>query len=170
MATIEFTVNRNQIQAGECAILHWRVNGVKEVYVYAEGERWREHGVVGEGQREVCPTQTTTYNLRVIHRDGSQEKHQIVVAVQSAVGSSVIQQFSVDRTSIRSGECVTFHWHVEGVKEVYFHREDISWQKHGVVGVGEANRCPTKTSTFCLRVVKRDDSVEKRCITVEVRQ
>jgi len=168
MATIEFTVNRTQIQAGECATLHWRVDGVKEVYVYAEGERWREHGVVGEGQREVCPTQTTTYNLRVIHQDGSKEKRQMVVTVQPATGSSVIQRFSVDRGEIRSGECVTFHWHVEGVKEVYFHREDNPWQNHGVVGIGEAQRCPAKTSTFCLRVVKRDDSVETRRITVYV--
>ena len=168
MATIEFTVNRTQIRAGECATLYWRVDGVKAVYLYAEGERGREHGVVGEGQREVCPTQTTTYNLRVIHQDDSREKRQIVVQVQPAAGSSVIQQFSVDRSEIRSGECVNFHWHVEGVKEVYFHREDKSWQNRGVVGIGEAQRCPAKTSTFCLRVVKRDDSVETRRITIRV--
>lgn len=168
MATIEFAVNRTQIQAGEGATLYWRVDGVKEVYVYAEGERWREHGVVGEGQRDVHPTQTTAYNLRVIHQDDSKENREIVVTVRPAAGSPVIQQFSVDRDRIRSGECVTFHWHVEGVKEVYFHREGNPWQKHGVVGIGEGKRCPSETSTFCLRVVKRDDSVEIRRIAVYV--
>jgi hypothetical protein len=64
---------------------------------------------------------------------------------------------------------VTFRWHVEGVKEVYFHREDIDWKSKGVAGVADAKRCPDKMSTFCLRVVKRDNSVERRCVTVKVR-
>jgi hypothetical protein len=81
----------------------------------------------------------------------------------------VVQNFSADRTEIRSGECVTFQWRVEGVKEVYFHRDDNPWQNHGVVGIGQAQRCPNETSTFCLRVVKRDDSVETHCITIHVR-
>lgn len=165
MATVEFSVSRNEIQAGACVSLYWRVDGVKAVYVYAEGEHWQEHGVVGEGQREVCPSQTMAYNLRVIHQDDSKEVRQIFVTVQPG---SVIQHFSVDRSEIRSGECVNFRWHVEGVKEVYFHREDNPWQDKGVVGVGEAQRCPSETSTFCLRVVKRDDSVEIGRITVRV--
>jgi hypothetical protein len=167
MATIEFSVSRNQIPAGECATLRWRVDGVKEVYVYAEGERWREHGVVGEGQREVCPTETKSYYLRAIHRDDSREDRQIVLTVQG--GTPAIQHFGVDRDEIRKGECVNFRWHVEGVKEVYFHREDIDWRDKGVAGIAEAQRCPNNTSTFCLRVVKRDNSVERRCITVRVR-
>ena len=166
MATIEFTVSRSQIQAGECATLYWRVDGVQAVYVYAEGEPWQEHGVVGEGQREVCPSQTTTYNLRVVHRDNTKEVRQIVVTVRAA---SVIQHFGVNRSEIRAGECVTFSWHVEGVKEVYFYREDNPWQDKGVAGIAEAERCPSGTSTFCLRVVKLDNSVEIGRVTVTVR-
>jgi hypothetical protein len=169
MATIEFGANRYEIRPGECATLHWRVDGVKAVYVFAEGQRWREHGVVGEGQREVCPQQTTTYRLRTILPDDSTEKREIVVRVGPAAGPPVIREFRADRGEIRRGECVTFHWHVEGVKEVYFHREDKPWHKRGVVGIGQAERCPSGTSTFCLRVVKLDGSVETRSITVRVK-
>jgi len=169
MATIGFGVSRNDIRPGECATLQWRVDGVKEVYVFAEGERWREHGVVGEGQREVCPSQTTTYRLRAVLPDGSTEKREIVVRVGPAAGPPEIREFRVDRDKIRSGECVTFYWHVEGVKEVYFHREDNPWKNHGVAGVGQAERCPSGDSTFCLRVVKLDGSVDTRCIPVKVR-
>jgi len=168
MATIDFSVNRTQIQAGECVTLHWRVSGVKEVYVYAEGERWREHGVVGEGQREVCPPQTATYNLRVIHLDGSKEERQVVVSVQPAAGPSVIQQFTVDRVEIRSGECVTFRWRVEGVKAVYFHPEGGRWQDYGVEGVKQQQVCPSQSTTYHLRVIKRDDSVETRHIPIYI--
>jgi hypothetical protein len=170
MAEIDFSVNRIQIQAGECVTLHWRVSGVKGVYVYAEGEHWQEHGVVGEGHREVCPQQTTTYNLRVTHLNGSKEIRQMVVKVQPAAGPSVIQQFTVDRVEIRSGECVNFRWHVEGVKAVYFHPEGARWQDYGVEGVKQQQVCPSQSTTYHLRVIKRDDSVETRYTPIYVQR
>lgn len=54
----------------------------------------------GEGQHEVCPSQTTTYNLRVIHQDDSKEVRKLVVAVRPG---SVIQHVSADRGEVRSG-------------------------------------------------------------------
>lgn len=169
MAEISFSANRNQIQAGECVTLYWRVAGVKAVYLFAEGEHWQEHGVVGEGQREVCPSQTTTYKLRVVMDDNSVQMREIPINVQGTAGQQVIQEFTVDKPEIRKGECAHFRWHVEGVKEVYFHREDNPWKEHGVAGIAETKRCPSGTSTFCLRVVKLDNSVETRCITVKVK-
>jgi DNA-binding response OmpR family regulator len=52
------------------------------VYFFPEGERWRDHGVVGVGEQQVCPPQTTTYRLRVIKADDSAEVHQITVQVR----------------------------------------------------------------------------------------
>lgn len=164
---IEFSVDPAVIQPGGCATLRWRVEGVQAVYVFAEGQHWREHGVVGAGEQQVCPAQTTTYRLRVIHRDGSAEVRTVEVRVQDQ--APVVQEFAADRTEIRAGECVTFRWRVEGVKEVYFHREDNPWQGHGVAGVAEAQRCPSGTATFCLRVVRRDDVVEVHRITIQVK-
>lgn len=165
---IRFSADRTSIQAGECATLRWRVEGVQAVYFFAEGERWREHGVVGKGEQQVCPPQTTTYCLRVIKRDGSVEVRKITIQVQPQVGAQVGHIFSVDRTSIQPGECVTFRWHVEGVKEVYFYPEGERPRDHGVVGVGEQQVCPSQTTTYCLRVVKRDDSVDVHKIAVQV--
>ena len=64
---------------------------------------------------------------------------------------------------------MAFRWHVEGVQAVYFFPEGQRWQDHGVVGVGEQQVCPTQTTTYCLRVIKRDDSVEIHYITVQVK-
>ena len=63
---IVFTVDRTDIRSGECVVFGWSVENVREVYFYAEGERWQDNGVVGEGQQRECPPHTTTYYLRVV--------------------------------------------------------------------------------------------------------
>ena len=104
----------------------------------------------------------------MINRDDSVDVRKIAIQVQAQAGSQISQIFSVDRVSIQPGEYVTFRWHVEGVKAVYFHAEGQPWQDHGVVGVGEQQVCPSQTTTYCLRVIKRDDSLEIHYITVRV--
>jgi len=164
----DFSVDKTSIQSGACVTFRWRVEGVKAVYFYAENQPWQDHGVVGVGEQQICPPQTVTYCLRVVKRDDSVEVRKITVQVQAQPEADVVQMFAVDRSEIRAGECVNFRWHVEGVKAVYFHAEGNTWQDRGVAGVGEAQRCPPKTTTFCLRVIKRDDLMEIHCITVQV--
>lgn len=166
---IRFRADREVIQPGESATLRWHVEGVKAVYFYAEGERWREHGVVGEGEQQVSPSQTTTYCLRVIKRDDTVEVRKRTIQVQPPRTAPIGEMFSVDKVEIRPGECVTFRWQVEGVKAVYFYAEGERWQDHGVIGVGEQKVCPSQTTTYCLRVVKRDDTVDVHRIPIRVR-
>lgn len=166
---IRFSVDRTAIQPGEQAVFHWRVEGVKAVYFFPEGERWKEHGVVGQGEQPVSPPHTTTYCLRVIKDDGTVEVRKITIQVQARAAAGMSQMFSVDRTEIRPGECVTFRWRVDGIKAIYFHPEGQRWQDHGVVGEGEQQVCPAQTTTYCLRIVKRDDSVDVRKIEIQVR-
>ena len=165
--SIDISVDQTAIRPGECVTFHWRVQGVKAVYFYREGERWQDHGVVGEERRQACPTHNTTYCLRVVKADSSVEIRQIPIQVMPA-GPVTVIDFTVDRTSIRSGECVTFHWRVENVKAVYFFREDQRWQKHGVVREERRQECPPQSTTYYLRVVKGDDGVEVRQIPIQV--
>lgn len=164
-----FAADRQEIQPGECVTFRWRVAGVKGVYFYAEGQPWQQGGVVGGGEQQVCPAGTTTYHLRVIRVDNTAEDHAITIRVRTQGPSQAVQQYSVDRFEIGRGECVTFRWHVEGVQAVYFHPEGQNWQDHGVVGVGEQQVCPGQTTSYCLRVLLRDNSVETHYITVQVR-
>jgi polar amino acid transport system substrate-binding protein len=77
-------------------------------------------------------------------------------------------QFTVDRTQITQGECVTFAWNVQNVQAVYFFTEGEDWRKNGVAGTGSQTECPSSTTTFNLRVVFTDGTVETRNITVYV--
>jgi len=160
-----FSVDRVEIRPGECVTFRWRVDGIKAIYFHAEGERWEDHGVVGEGEQQVCPSQTTTYCLRIVKRDDSVDVRRIPIQV---ISEAALPTFAADRASVRPGECVNFSWHVEGVKAVYFHMEGENWQNHGVAGEGGQQVCPSQTATYCLRVVKADDSVEIHYIGITV--
>lgn len=76
--------------------------------------------------------------------------------------------FSVDRTNINIGERVLFRWDVTGVKAVYFYEQGTRWEENGVAGQGSRELWLQRSTTFELRVVKTDDSVEVRQIRVEV--
>jgi hypothetical protein len=75
MATINYWVEDEKIAQGDCTRLHWDVQKVREIYLNGVG-------VVGQGNRRVCPTTTTTYRLKVIHLDGREEVFPVTVEVQ----------------------------------------------------------------------------------------
>lgn len=79
--------------------------------------------------------------------------------VPTAVPTTIA--FWVDRAEINAGECVNVSWKVEGIKAVYY-------QGNGVGGEATVKECPTATTTYSLRVVLLDDSVDNRYMTVTV--
>jgi hypothetical protein len=74
--SILFSADDESITRGECTRLRWEVENVREVYLDGEG-------VVGQGEFEVCPTVTTTYELEVIETDGTTTVRTIAIAVTS---------------------------------------------------------------------------------------
>lgn len=115
VAGISFTVDRTQIKAGECVNLSWKVDNVKEVYFYSEGQDWQDHGVAGEGTRQECPPVTMTYYLRVVMLDGSTDVREITIYVDPVAEAPIIQRFSVDPAAqITLGQCVAIQWQVGG--------------------------------------------------------
>jgi polar amino acid transport system substrate-binding protein len=115
VAGISFTVDRTQIKQGECVTFKWKVDNVKEVYFYREGQRWQDHGVTGEGSRQECPPATINYYLRVVLRDNSVEVRQITITVEPVAEAPVITRLTVDPAGqITLGQCVTVRWTVEG--------------------------------------------------------
>jgi 4-amino-4-deoxy-L-arabinose transferase-like glycosyltransferase len=74
--SIHFAADSESIQAGECTWLRWEVEYVREVYLDGEG-------VVGRGEREVCPTESATYELEVIHTDGTSTLETIEIEMVS---------------------------------------------------------------------------------------
>jgi plastocyanin len=145
-AFIAFNADRTNIQSGECVTFHWKVENVREVYFFAEGQRWKDHGVTGEEQRRVCPPHTTTYKLRVVKRDNSVEIRQIPIQVQAGAPIPVISRFKVrPRNEITLGQCVTIRWTVEGnAHGVRITANGRSLWDHAPLQ-GEQQDCPSNT-------------------------
>lgn len=66
------------------------------------------------------------------------------------------------------GEDVTIAWSARQAKKAYFYRAGQSWREHPVELNGSAILHPEDTTTYELRVVKWDDTVEIRRITIEI--
>jgi hypothetical protein len=147
---IQFTVDRTQIKQGECVTFAWSVDNVQAVYFYANGQDWRQHGVGGQDKRTECPSATTTYNLRVVYRDGSTELRQITIYVEPAsVGAPVIAYFSVaPEGQIPTNQCVTISWDVQGtVNTVKLARNNSDiWNPAPVKG--QIQDCPPGPGSF----------------------
>jgi len=79
---IEFWADRALIWSGECTTLHWRTENVREVY-------YQGQAVVGNEDRRECPTQTTTYALRVVTGHGDEWRY-VTVSVQGTTPSPTV--------------------------------------------------------------------------------
>jgi hypothetical protein len=73
-ASICFWAEETELAPGDCTLLRWEVDHVREVYL--EGG-----GVVGHDHLRVCPQATTRYVLKVIHRDGTATAHTVEIEI-----------------------------------------------------------------------------------------
>ncbi len=156
---ITFTASPAPIVAGQCTNLTWATTNARELYI-------NDVPQAGSGTKQECPTVTTTYTLRLVRLDGTTDQRQITVEVFGATGGTggtgaFAVTFTSTATSITAGQCVTLNWTTSGVKEVYY-------QSVGVPGTGSRQECPGASTTYVLRVVKMDNSVDQRQITVTV--
>lgn len=84
--TINFWADRTTINAGECTTLRWDVQNIQAVWVYPQGQPYQNFPATGQGSRQVCPSQTTTYEMRVLLTDGSVVTRQITITVNPVGG------------------------------------------------------------------------------------
>lgn len=110
---VEFTVSDDEVAGGECVNISWNVTEVREVY-------YQNQGVAGTGSRVECPKETTTYELRIVKRDGTEQIERRTVHVVNPV-------FSTGIVTLEANESIDFdhgdkpgndfHWDYEGVFE-----------------------------------------------------
>lgn len=77
-------------------------------------------------------------------------------------------QFTVNSTNIQQGQCVTFSWGVQGSTAVYFYAQGQDWRNQPVPAQGTRQECPQVTTTYLLRVVWPNGTVEERQIRINV--
>ncbi len=147
------------VQPGQCTTLRWDVDGIQAIYFF---DGANEIGVAGHDTRQVCPTQTTNFQIRLIAQDGSLERYEVSVAVGEPPPSI---NFWVDAPALQPGQCTTLRWDVRSVNAVYLNTGNGD---EGVVGQGERQVCPGITWTYVMRIVHRNGTQEVRTLTVNV--
>jgi hypothetical protein len=73
---IDFWVDNNSINSGDCTTLRWHVEHANAVHLDGAG-------VTGDGTKKICPTTTSVYVLHVAHDAGATEK-KVTVKVAGA--------------------------------------------------------------------------------------
>lgn len=69
--------------------------------------------------------------------------------------------FQAHGNNLNPGECISISWSVSNAREVYF-------EGSGVAGTAAMNVCPRQTTTYTLRYVGFDGSVNNRTVTITV--
>jgi len=111
---IQFTADHTHIQEGSCTTLYWNTQNVTNTYLFEEGEDWQNKEVPQQGSQQVCPTQTTTYNLGVVLADGSRDVQSLTIQVSSITPPQIVSFTSVPQNSVIVGQPVTLYWDVRG--------------------------------------------------------
>ncbi len=151
--------DRAQINQGECTVVRWNVSSANAIYFFNGSG---EEGVGGGDQRTVCPQATTTYRLRVVNPDNSQNTYETTVNVS---GGAPQIDFRTDRGTIQRGQCATITWNVNNVQAVYLN--DGSGEI-GVPGSGQRQVCPVQHTTYTMRAVLQNGKNETRSVSVNV--
>ena len=127
--SISFTADSTSINKGDCTTLRWNVENIQAIWVYPAGLNYQDYPETGQGSQQVCPEQTTTYEMRVLHVDGSSEIRSITIQVNQpntladtswnvislyanqvpVPGSSMALQFIGDSDVAANGGCNTFN-------------------------------------------------------------
>jgi ABC-type amino acid transport substrate-binding protein len=76
--------------------------------------------------------------------------------------------FWADTYQLQAGQCTGIHWDVQNVQAVYFYQQGESWENHGVTGKEDRTVCPNQSTSYYLRVVYTNGSVETREVRINV--
>jgi hypothetical protein len=115
---VSFWADSTQLKAGQSTWIHWRVQNVKEIFFYQEGQSWQNHGVTSPGDQQVWPPATTTYYLRVVYNNGKEETFPLKITVTQTQQPPVITQFGSDpQSDAVLGQPINFWWTVQGATD-----------------------------------------------------
>ena len=144
------------IASNQCTTLRWDIDNIRAVYLIDGGN---QQGVGGHDARNVCPSGTTTYTLRVVNNENTTFDFPITINVSGNADYSL--NFWTDRDRIDRGQCTTLRWDVRNVRAVFLDNE-------GVAGVSQREVCPGDTHTYRLNITKNDGGQDSREVTIRV--
>ena len=150
-----FSFNTDSIIAGQSATMFWEVSDATSVSINPDvGE------VPASGTKAVTPANTTTYTLTASNDSGNSTSTAVITVTISKV--PIINDFSAEPLSIKSGESSVIRWDVIGATSI-----NINQGIGGVASKGSWKVTPVATTTFTLTADSGYGTVNKS-ITIAV--
>jgi hypothetical protein len=147
------------IAPGACAQLEWgKVDNATEAIIEPE-----IGGVGTPGSTEVCPEETTVYELTASSPEGTHTARATLIVSSDTSQKPVIAFFSARPARIEAGECVTLTWG----KVDYATEVTVDNGIGGVATPGEAEICPARTTNYLMTAVGPGGITESQ-VAVEV--
>ncbi len=161
---LNLTADSTSLTAGSCTFLRWQVSGVQPQSIELNGQP-----VAPEGVQQVCPCQTTTYDLIVLAEDKYVQSVTINVTGECGTPTPTPQPlqreifFGADPSTVRAGGCTTLSWKTDpNVRTVTLNGQPVEWQ-------GSQQVCGLcAPQTYTLEVVWADGVRDARTVTVNV--
>ena len=100
---MSLTADRTTINQGECTTIRWSVENVQAVWVYPQGQPYQQFPRTGQGSEQVCPPVTTTYEMRVLMRDGTVQFRTVTVNVTPAAPQNPLNGTAWQVTGYNNG-------------------------------------------------------------------
>jgi hypothetical protein len=136
---VTFTADKYTVAPGGCATLSWNATNVKEVRLNGEG-------VSGVASRQVCPGQTTDYELTVVDNNGQTTSKKLTITVSQSPAVVTGNAFWAEQYTLPTGGCTTLRWNVQNVQTIFLDGQ-------GVTGVGSQQACPLNTQFYTMEIV-----------------
>lgn len=161
-AQIELTADSTSLTAGNCTVLRWRVSGVQPQSSELNGQP-----VAAQGEQQVCPCQTTTYDLIVLADDKYVQSVTINVTGECATPTAPPPQrevfFQANPPTVQAGGCTTLSWKTDpNVQVATLNGQSVEWY-------GSQQVCNLCTSqTYTLEVLWPGGVRDIRTVTVNV--
>jgi hypothetical protein len=137
-SAVTFTADKYTVAPQGCATLTWNATNVKEVRLNGEG-------VAGVASRQVCPEQTTDYELTVTDNNGQITSKKLTITVSQSPAVVTGNAFWAEQYTMPVNACTTLRWNIPSAREVYLDGQ-------GVNGVGSQQACPTGQQWYTLEI------------------
>ncbi|MEZ4639480.1 MAG: Gmad2 immunoglobulin-like domain-containing protein [Caldilineaceae bacterium] len=114
-----FTVDRQQINPGECVTFYWNTANASGVYFYREGEYWQDKPVdPNPSHFSACPRATSTHFLYVVDSTGLAEIRTMIIWVgegqRGGAGPGIPYLAATPNILSAANRCTNLAWTVAG--------------------------------------------------------
>jgi heat shock protein HslJ len=167
---ISFSADQTTIDQGQCTVLRWSATNAEAIWINPSTDLFDRTPRPSQGSQQVCPSVTTTYQMRVSQRNGAIDLREVTITVRPSATPEAQISFWADRTTINQGECTRIYWHVENVEGVWVYPQGERFDRFPRTGQDSERVCPNSTTTYEMRVLMRDGSIVFRQVTINVNQ